>query len=82
MFILNSQAASLKAYRLLIETYVLISEELLMASKDDDLVHSQTGAIIVKADGISNLVQTCYDQAKEKLQEIGKPERQFRELAH
>jgi len=68
----NIDAASLRLHRLLAEAHVLIAEELLMCSTGQDLVHSETGSVIVKADDVTNLAQNYYDQGKEKLQDIGK----------
>jgi hypothetical protein len=74
----HQSSASLKRHRLFAESHVLIAEELLISmayyspSPPSDLVHSETGLIIVKADQVTTLAKTYYEQGKEKLQDIGK----------
>ncbi len=62
--------SSLRVHRLLVETYVLAAEQLLMCPSDEDQVHGETQNVIVKGKDVGRLAQTYYDQAKEKLQDI------------
>jgi hypothetical protein len=68
----DQSITSLRYQRLLTETYILIAEELLVSKARQDLIHSETGKVIVKGDEILSLTQTYYEQAREKLQDIGK----------
>ena len=66
----TESTASLRSHRLLAESYVLISEELLLSPPAVDLVHGETGLTIVKAEEVINLAKSYYEQGKEKLQEV------------
>jgi len=67
----TESTASLRSHRLLAESYVLISEELLLSPPPShDLVHGETGLTIVKAEEVTNLAKSYYEQGKEKLQDI------------
>jgi hypothetical protein len=56
---------------LLAESYILIAEELLMCKPSQDAVHCETGEVIVHGDDIMPLINTYYENAKDKLQDIG-----------
>lgn len=68
----NQSVASLRHQRLLTESYILIAEELLVCKAGQDVVHSETGKVIVRGEEILSLAENYYEQAREKLQDIGK----------
>eukprot|EP00934_Nitzschia_sp_Nitz4_P002591 Nitzschia sp. Nitz4//scaffold2_size372955//67270//68310//NITZ4_000376-RA/size372955-processed-gene-0.477-mRNA-1//-1//CDS//3329546635//2581//frame0 len=59
----------LRAQRLVCEATVLITEELLACPNDEDVVTSETQALIVKAAELEEYIRGYYDKARDGLQE-------------
>mmetsp|Transcript_1055 Transcript_1055/g.1887 ORF Transcript_1055/g.1887 Transcript_1055/m.1887 type:complete len:293 (-) Transcript_1055:984-1862(-) len=66
----DQSVVSLRYQRLLTECYILIAEEMLVCKPGQDVLHSETGTVVVKGEDVISLAQTYYEQAREKLQDI------------
>ena len=59
-----------KAHRLVVEVYVLMVEEILKCSSEEDIVTSESNILLIKKGERKQMAQGYYEKARGELQEV------------